>query len=417
MNLIVDIQQVTPMLHFQFDQPGATLRATELKPKLDEYLWKSWGENPFDIGKNFMIGKSSLSPQELQRKYSGGFRALDYKIQVLPSGQIGTRDPQGFPLYFGNMQKEGEEKKPKWLGFSNHRIVLKFTCFYPRLLREIELAVARFFALHNFGTRQNKGFGSFQVVAINGRPEAPQVLDYYYFDLEDLPVGNIWNNSKELFFAIDLFYRSIRSGLNLKRKNRVTGNFEDRLYFKSLLFQYARQLPRNHSWDKRKIRIELFERHPKFREVLNKRPEDPESTLHFRGREAYLYRDLLGLSSVESWYVYNATVNKKAEGIDRYKSPITFKPVKLNENSYRIYLIAGTIPPEMLGTKFTIDGNRNNTELTTPEEFSLSDYLTFVCGFFNQQSKTPVEDYVGDHDADREVSILENIYGQLTKQV
>lgn len=417
MKLTVEIQQVTPMLHFQHDQPGATLRATELKPKLDKYLWESWGEGCFEMGRNFLIGKSSLSPQELQRKYSGGFRALDYKVQVLSGGRKDTMDPKDFPLFFGNMQREGEDKKPKWLCYNDSKIVLEFTCFYPRLLQKIELAVAHFFALNNFGTRQNKGFGSFQVEAINGKPTEPQVLDYYYFDLDDLPIGNIWDTSKDLFIAIDLFYRSIRSGLNLKRKHRATGNFEDRLYFKSLLFQYARRPEQNHSWDKRKIRIDLFGNHRKYRDILYDRPIDTESTLYFEGRETYLYRDLLGLSSVESWYVYNATVNKKAEGIDRYKSPITFKPVKLNENKYRIYLLESTIPAEMLGTAFTITGNGKETGLATPEAFSLSDYLTFVCSYFKDKGPTPIEDYVGDHNAREEISILEKIYGQLINQV
>ena len=30
----------TPIIHFQHDQAGATLRATEVKPKLDKYLLK-----------------------------------------------------------------------------------------------------------------------------------------------------------------------------------------------------------------------------------------------------------------------------------------------------------------------------------------------------------------------------------------
>jgi len=36
--LCFKLKQHTPIIHFQADQKGATLRATELKPKLDRFL-------------------------------------------------------------------------------------------------------------------------------------------------------------------------------------------------------------------------------------------------------------------------------------------------------------------------------------------------------------------------------------------
>ena len=38
------LSQQTPLIHFQYDQEGATLRATEVKPKLDAYLASKYGE-------------------------------------------------------------------------------------------------------------------------------------------------------------------------------------------------------------------------------------------------------------------------------------------------------------------------------------------------------------------------------------
>ncbi len=34
----VKLRQLTPLIHFQAEQPQATLRATEVKPKLDRFL-------------------------------------------------------------------------------------------------------------------------------------------------------------------------------------------------------------------------------------------------------------------------------------------------------------------------------------------------------------------------------------------
>ena len=36
--LTFTLKQHTPIIHFQHDQAGATLRATELKPKLDRFI-------------------------------------------------------------------------------------------------------------------------------------------------------------------------------------------------------------------------------------------------------------------------------------------------------------------------------------------------------------------------------------------
>ncbi len=36
--LTFKLKQHTPIIHFRYDQTGATLRATELKPKLDKFV-------------------------------------------------------------------------------------------------------------------------------------------------------------------------------------------------------------------------------------------------------------------------------------------------------------------------------------------------------------------------------------------
>ena len=38
--LVVKLKQHTPLIHFQHSQEGATLRASEVKPKLDKYIIK-----------------------------------------------------------------------------------------------------------------------------------------------------------------------------------------------------------------------------------------------------------------------------------------------------------------------------------------------------------------------------------------
>lgn len=42
---VFNLEQITPMWHFQGDDPNCCLRATEVKPKLDKFIIKSLGED------------------------------------------------------------------------------------------------------------------------------------------------------------------------------------------------------------------------------------------------------------------------------------------------------------------------------------------------------------------------------------
>jgi len=60
------LKQHTPMIHFQADQSGATLRATELKPKLDRFLIER-------------VFGSTTPPEHL---IQGQGSALNYKVSI-----------------------------------------------------------------------------------------------------------------------------------------------------------------------------------------------------------------------------------------------------------------------------------------------------------------------------------------------
>ena len=93
------LKQHTPLIHFQHDQTGATLRATEVKPKLDKYIIEEFGgidklrlKNP-----EWLIG-------------DGKHSALDYKIKLIPIDQSVEflKSPEHWdgvtnPIFFGNM--------------------------------------------------------------------------------------------------------------------------------------------------------------------------------------------------------------------------------------------------------------------------------------------------------------------------
>ena len=81
MKLEFTLRQHTPMIHFQSDQAGATLRATELKPKLDRYLIEKTFHNNYEECKQYLVGYTNKNENALRKKYEEeGFRALDYKF-------------------------------------------------------------------------------------------------------------------------------------------------------------------------------------------------------------------------------------------------------------------------------------------------------------------------------------------------
>ena len=128
------LKQHTPIIHFQHDQDGATIRATEVKPKLDQFIFeKLTGKLAFDARKEFfrllndgteeqkswrqwLVGKgrdlkSNLRPNELSIALS--HLSFDYKLKISVSGNrfceaakySETNDGKyrpNFPCIFGN---------------------------------------------------------------------------------------------------------------------------------------------------------------------------------------------------------------------------------------------------------------------------------------------------------------------------
>lgn len=145
MKLEFTLRQHTPMIHFQHDQAGATLRATEVKPKLDRYLIDrlgGWESIPSD----WRVGGQKANHE-----------ALDYKIHF------------SSVIQFKFHKHIIDQHNPKELVvFSS--LDGKLLCYHAALANEIKQNLPGFFAAHNFGNRTSKGYGSFTVELIDGAP-------------------------------------------------------------------------------------------------------------------------------------------------------------------------------------------------------------------------------------------------------
>ncbi len=172
------LKQHTPIIHFQSDQKGASLRATELKPKLDKFLFGLFKEQNQKIDDKWLVGNGKTE-----------HKALDYKVKI-QTGAIkdtylidsymsrrdkGTIERMGYKAlapssYFAdtkNIKDKNWDLMKKGLFFEElergcgYEVEIEFFSFQTELLEEIEKHFDTFLLLTNFGTRQSKGFGSF----------------------------------------------------------------------------------------------------------------------------------------------------------------------------------------------------------------------------------------------------------------
>lgn len=445
------LRQHTPLIHFQHDQVGATLRATEVKPKLDQYIIKKIFKNDFDLCKTFLIGYSKEKENELNDIFNKGNVSLNYKLII--HSKSGTNHKIGypkrrrtgviwddqFPCYFGNMGLNEPNKMKKFV-FDRNEIECSLRTIDSTLanyLNEAEIILCSFFLINNFGNRQDKGFGSFTISEFKGNLTNYEISKQLFFISGNQPqiprnfeltlnqngyeteLNKQWlSKYYSLFNSIDLFYRTLRSGINIP----------NRLYFKSMMFFYAKNLETPQQWDKKTIRKHFYSEHPNYQTILANR-DDPNGTVRYKpdrneGYDKQLFRDILGLASEQIWKYYgNDTItktvkNKVGDELKRFKSPITFKPVMQGEK-FKVYILHSKIPEIFLGAEAEIksrlfSNNRNPLSLVIPDSFSIKEYLHWAIKFYQDNNSEISNMTPGTSE---EMGIIDNIYEQLYEQI
>ncbi len=387
--------QHTPLIHFQHSEPHACLRATEVKPKLDRFLIEQLEKDVrFGDGrwKKWFVG-------------DGSQQSFDYMMRITPNSEqverthsieraiakIENQDYKRFhgihKNYFGNMasEKKREEKKKairetfKESLFYKDGLTLTIRCFIPELLTFIDEHIRGFFMMHNFGTRQRKGFGSF-TVDINTEPNAPKGFDLvrkycpnaYYCKLDD----NV--SADALLDAVWVLSAFLKSGFN-----RGEGN-----YVRGFVFRYFQReknpLANDKAFVKQKVLLNVYN----------------EATrgehLHPYGNNVrYRYvRGLLGTNensrfcrnprggTREDRTVHNIYIHS-AEGVERFPSPLLFKPI-----GKFVFILPQKMPDEIFGSEFYIlEKNQEEEYDSKATSDQKLNYLKQECK--NRMIKTP----------------------------
>lgn len=390
----VQLTQYTPLLHFQGQQEGACLRASEVKPALDHFI-TAWLKK---------INKAA-PPQWIQSEVNG-HTAYRYRMTFTANGEPEHQKSQNnkperpyFYMYKttnskGKMVVRGDIHQLFFAAMgddafdSNGESRIKGV-FYPegmtmmilvpgdqgnKLSALLKKLIPPFFALHCFGNRSNKGFGSSGVTKMDGEDipvmtpaqlaeYAPNQKTLYYVSYGSTADLTYTNYLDDVFMLSQI----IKAGLNYTFVNENS-------YYKGLIFKY-------------------------FLDKIYKQDEEIHSEKRFIkdqmiclsgdiAQQTLFVRSLIGLPQNYDFNTYYTRPNSfnvevSHQDIERYENPIHFKPY----GSYLI-IIPQIIPTEkMCGTDFILhsketDRNKRVVEeitktIQTPSDFNLISFLDY----------------------------------------
>ena len=388
--------QHTPLIHFQHSEPHACLRATEVKPKLDRFLieqlekddrfgdgrWKKWfvgdgSQQSFDY--MMRITPNSEQVERTQSIENGIERAIARAEHRPPNASLHEIHKN----YFGNMASgnniqdtvQAIQETFKESLFYKDGLTLTIRCFIPELLTLIDEHIRGFFMMHNFGTRQRKGFGSF-TVDINTEPNAPKGFDLvrkYCPNAYYCKLGNDVN-ADALLDAVWVISAFLRSGFN-----RGEGN-----YVRGFVFRYFQREKNPLANDKAFVKQKVL------RNVYDEATRGEH--LHPYGNNVrYRYvRGLLGTNENSRFCrdpnahtpVYDIYTHS-AEGIERFPSPLLFKPI-----GKFVFILPQKMPDEIFGSEFYIlEKNQEEEYDSKATSDQKLNYLKQECK--NRMIKTP----------------------------
>jgi hypothetical protein len=393
------LKQHTPIIHFQHDQDGATLRATEVKPKLDRFLIEKLKLTEIKT----IEGKEKEVPKTEFESYfiNGGKQhlALDYKMRIICDEKDIDKTILDipYPCFFAAM---GEEylKSPKALSFSKTPIKVIIQSFNDILLEHVNKNVCAFFAFTNFGTRQSKGFGSYYPLDLDGKIDFQVAINSQFkFETKQINDKNaLKDRFQYLFEDIDLFYKILKSGYNFPDHPKIDGkiNYEEygsnRTYYRAFFSIYMNE--KGIGNEKRFIKENFFRRDVRLaKDGVQKRfiraqlglPDNYE----FRGKDR------------------RGKIEIKSSDVERFKSPLTFK---VFEN--KVYLVFSNF--QLPTTRFDFKDKFSEERISSPNlELNFEDLLQNYFIYF-EECKT---DFINKNKNKNLPFTLKLIYDSLSR--
>lgn len=341
--LIVKLKQHTPIIHFQAHQNGATLRASDLMPRLKKYI-------------NYnLLSKYYTITEEMRTEIQKVNHLVKRKKPILPKVEIQSVVCEALPikaegyrtLYFGDITRMRT--------YSSTTIAIRN--FNPATLKIIPCALQLMFAFENFGARENKGYGSFTIEKImvdDSEIELITLEDIYKKSKEintkkNIYYFNVTGDCYDVFKSIFYFYNSLKAGVN---EDLNPARRQQDKYSKSLLWRYLNE---------NKVPLYIWEKRLMKKSIEAVPPFNNGNILE--NENNIIMRVLLGMSTdykfsrndnvrMDTDYGNSSTLNIRNNknfkvtnsAIACAPSPIFFKPIQLSNNNYRVYII---LKPEL----------------------------------------------------------------------
>lgn len=350
------LRQETPMWHFQCresgSQVGAIIRGSDVKPRLDKFLICEMKKTGIDWE---------------QFKISENHDALNYKMQIVANGSTSKKD-MGQNAFFANIGRNVDKEVAV---FYPQGVDVKITCFIPELMEQIDKHIQGFFLLNNFGTRQDKGFGSFVIEKVDNKivkDEYDKLLVKYSsnqgYCAYKVDVSNCTNDM--VLDNIYVLYQWIKSGINFGGT-----------YKKSLLTEYM--LEKGIGGEKRWMKENGIA--PKVKKDPNdkKRVISDERIQSGTVNEEKYIRAVLGVSGNQSWINLNqnrTTISVSSTDIKRFQSTIMIKLI-----NGQLYFVAYDIRKApfkaIFDKRFRFSNGKDSKEINTVSDFDMDDFLDY----------------------------------------
>ena len=358
-----ELRQETPLIHFQHDQSGATLRATEVKPKLDKFLLRRYKhDNPgTKTPKNWFLKDTDALDYKLRFEC----KQIERIVLDTQKDESGKSIPNPYDIYYGNMGLE-KGKKVKGVKAQNETTVAcTIICLKKELLDYIKKHIEEFFIVTNFGRMQRKGFGSFLIDKDGEGEEVPKPSPKEIAQALCKEYGSKYCYSlpgdSAPFKRIKALYGIMKSGYNFGGT-----------YHKSLLFEFMQK--EGFPNEKRGVKVRGIAPKIYKPENIDKvyTPFQSKEFVDEQDETFYYVRALLGLADhlefngrgdyriiidgkpKEGYEPLHVTVDITPldKNIERLKSPIFFKII-----GHSIYYVGEPLNRDILGKEFTFSSS------------------------------------------------------------
>lgn len=381
----------TPLIHFQWRMKDATLRASEVKPKLDRFIIQSVEE------------KGDAVPEEWRTMK--GATSLDYQMQIRRTASKDWIDIKKIKNYFASKADE-EDKRIVFFDCQ-----LDIICHKEDLAAYIHKNLRKFFILNVFGARQSKGFGGFLLKGTTAGEVHSEIKHAYgtflYADTDE--TETMLQKLNHMF----VLYTIMKNGINRTSYNKDRGEY---LFPERYIKGYAVRefLPEDTGSDKAFLKAKVVKE--KLQGGPKNEPAEYENYTFIRAMlglaNGYMFRKPDGSIAKIRFYSFDENT-KEINQIEKFRSPVS---IRLYKN--RIYIFVEDTYKQMLGKNFVfldeetferykrckdmedkIKICEDCPHLSTPKTF---DPKKFLCGFaqYFEENKGKLQKFYQGNKAD-----------------